>query len=283
MICSFLCATFSGNGQENHLIWMAKACELYSSGQYNDAAVAYERAIFSDTTGAETCLIRLMKTDCYKQTGNFQRALKELETIFLPSLPDSVKFKVIYQKALCNYLNHTLQEAEAWIEQFPAGQKSTEIMVLEILIFSDLFQSEKAKEQMVLLIEQKSSGLRRDSLLAECNQLYRQNRLPRLKKEKTAALLSTFFPGAGQLYTGYIGRGALAFAVTTGSIGVAVIEVMHGVYFTGYVIGLGFFQKFYFGGIEQSRRLTGERNSKIVERYNESVKKLVFSRILNLL
>ena len=282
MICSFLCATFSGKCQESQSLWREKAGELYATGQYNDAAIAYERAIFSGTQGIETSLLKLKKSDCYKQSGNFQRALKELETIFLPSLPDSVQFNVIYQKALCNYLNHNLQEAEDWAEQLPATQTSTESIVLKILIWSDLLQPEKAKEQMMVFIEQNSSDVRRDSLMMACNQLYSQKRQPGLKKEKTAAMISTFFPGAGQVYSGYIGRGLLTFAFTAGSIGLALVEVVHGFYFTGYVIGLGFFQKFYFGGIEQSRRLTQERNSRIVERYNESVKKLIFSSISTL-
>lgn len=278
-ICIFLCATFSGNCQESPAHWIEKADESYSYGQFNDAAIAYERAIYLGFSGNKTGILKLKKADCYKQLKNFQKALRELETIFLPSMPDSIQNTVIYQKALCHYLNHNSQEAESWIQQLPSEFRSSEIRVLEILIYADLLQWEKARDQTIFLIGKFNSGTSRDSLMMVCKQIFNHKHQPKIKREKTAAMLSTFFPGAGQVYTGNVGRGVLAFSFTAGSIGIAALEVMNGFYITGYVVGLGFFQKFYFGGIEQSRRLAIERNSRKVEKYNASIKKLVFASI----
>ena len=278
-ICIFLYASFSGNCQESQEHWIEKADELYSKGQFNDAAIAYERSVFSGLFVNKIGLIKLKKADCYKQQENFTRALKELETIFLPSMPDSIQNAVIYQKALCHYLNHNSQEASAWIEQLPIEFKTLENTVLEIMINSDLLRWEKAKERMLLLINSNNSGERKDSLIIACNHIFDNKYLPKIKKIKTAVMLSTFFPGAGQIYVGYVGRGLLAFTFTAGSIAVAAFEIVNGFYITGYVVGLGFFQKFYFGGIEQTRRLTIERNSKKVEKYNDKIKNLIFSSI----
>lgn len=276
-ICISLCAIFSGNCQETTNYWTNKAGELYSAGEFTDAAIAYERAIFIGTTGSESSLLKLKKADCYKQLGNFPRALKELETIFLPAIPDSIQTKVIYQKALCQYLNHNPQEADAWIQQLPPDYCPSEALVLEILTCTDLLQPEKAREHMLLLIKKNSSGLLQDSLIIACNQIFIKYSSLKLKKAKTAALLSSFFPGAGQIYTGNVGRSMLALTFTAGSIGLAAFEILNGFYLTGYVTGLGFFQKFYFGGIEQSRRLAEERNSKKMAKYKGKVKTLVFS------
>ncbi len=279
LICIFLYATFLGNCQESQTHWIEKADELYSEGQFNDAAIAYERSLFSGQSGNEIGLIKLKKADCYKQLKNFTRALKELETIFLPSMPDSIQTTVIYQKALCHYLNHNSQEAEAWIEQLPLEFKTSEKTGLEILIYSDLLQWDKARERMLLLIDKNNSGEREDSLKMVCNHIFDYKYQPKIKKVKTATTLSTFFPGAGQIYVGNVGRGLLAFTFTAGSIGLAALELVNGFYITGYVVGLGFFQKFYFGGIEQTRRLARERNSKKVQKYNDTIKKLIFSSI----
>jgi TM2 domain-containing membrane protein YozV len=279
LICTFLCAIFSGSCQENSSEWIEKADSIYASCQFNDAAIACEKAIFFGADGTQIGLLRLKKTDCYKQLGNFKKALKELETIFLPAMPDSVQHKVMYQKALCYYLNHQPQEAEAWLQQYNGKSASPEVLMLEILISSDLLQWEKTKLNLLALIERNHSGFRRDSLRQVYNSIFDNRRIPTIKKEKTATMWSTFLPGAGQFYLGYAGRGTLAFCLTTGSIGLAVFEVLNGMYITGYVVGLGFFQKFYFGGIEQSRRLTKERNSRKIEKYNASIKKLAFSCI----
>lgn len=275
----FLYATFSGSCQESQTHWIEKADKLYSEGQFNEAAIAYERSLFSGQSVNEIGLIKLKKADCYKQLENFTRALKELETIFLPSMPDSIQTTVIYQKALCHYLNHNSQEAEAWIEQLPLEFKTSENTVLEILIYSDLLQWGKARERMLFLIDKNNSGEREDSLIMVCNHIFDNKYQPKIKKVKTATTLSTFLPGAGQIYVGNVGRGLLAFTFTAGTIGLAALEVVNGFYITGYVVGLGFFQKSYFGGIEQTRRLARERNSKKVEKYNDIIKKLIFSSI----
>jgi hypothetical protein len=282
LTCIFLCVTFSGNCQEVQTSLTEKGDELFSIGRFNDAAISYERAIFLGLPGKATGFMKLKKAECYKQLNDFTRALQELESIFLPSMPDSVQDAVIYQKALCHYLNHQPQDAAESIQQLRFERASPDRMILEILIFSDLTQWEKARDRSILLIERFHGSKSSDSLVSLCHTIFDLKRQPKLKKEKTAALLSTFIPGAGQMYVGKPVRSLLAFSFTIGSVGIALFEVINGFYFTGYVTGLGFFQKFYFGGIEQSRRLAREQNSKRIEKYTSTIRDFIFSVQSNL-
>lgn len=275
----FRFAVFSGNCQQNDPDWGERGDSLYLTGQYSDAAIAFERAIFSQQARWDRTILKLKKADCYKQLGKYQKALALLETIFVPGLRDSLKWKVMYQKSLCHFLNQQPEEALLSLQQLPESLVSNEMLGLEVLTFADLGQWENAKEKMRLVIEKNNTGTKKDSLMAILTHIFRPGAYPQKKNQKKAALLSTFLPGIGQCYSGYPGKGLLAFTFTAGSIAVAVVEIMNGFYVTGYVVGLGFFQKFYFGGIEQSRRLAEERTTKNALKFNESVKKLLFSSL----
>jgi TM2 domain-containing membrane protein YozV len=81
-----------------------------------------------------------------------------------------------------------------------------------------------------------------------------------IKSAKKALNLSTFIPGAGQVYAGYPGKGLINASSQLLSLGVTGIMVYHNLYISGFIIGLGMFQSFYFGGIKQAAYLANQFN-----------------------
>ncbi|MEZ5199231.1 MAG: hypothetical protein R2764_23450, partial [Bacteroidales bacterium] len=71
---------------------------------------------------------------------------------------------------------------------------------------------------------------------------------------------SRFIPGTGQIYAGRAGEGTVNFLINASVLTFAGFQVYNGFYITGYLAGLGFFNKTYHGGIKRAGVLASYKN-----------------------
>lgn len=262
-ICIFLCGYLWTNAQEQN------AYELMGEGQYQEAALAFERALFDSKDIQERNLFLILKSQCYKALGDYEAGIRNLKRVrFLNS--DSLKQAVDYETVLLHYLNHDFQEAYSRIVRIKAKQTETkETLILSFLVNVDLQKWEEARE---LLISQDS--------VFQFDQSDIDYILPpkwKLKDPDKAFNLS-LLPGIGQWYAGYFWRGVLSGSIQL-VLGVfSIYSLVEGYFFSGTLTGVALFYTFYLGGARYASQLAlrknHERSEIMKERFFEKLEEV---------
>ncbi len=197
-------------------------------------------------------------------------------------IADSLQQEIKYETALLCYLNEDFETAHSQMQQllyFSKDQKiSDKILLLDILIDHERFEYASAREKTIRWLTPKSmSQGQRDSLLILVEEAYDPANLPRLARKKKAAWLSTFIPGSGQMYAGFPGEGLMNTFFVIASLATGTYAVLETYYFTGYLLGAGLFQKFYFGGLRRTESLVDKGNYLRTRPINDRLRTLLIS------
>ena len=272
LICIFLCATplterlfAEGSGK-----WLERADSLYGEGLWFEASIAYERVYYLSDDAQQRVLANLRKAEAMKQSGEFSRAAGDLQRSLVFTADDSLRAEVLYQLALCFYLDGDYSASRSFIMQLRHGRGNSsgrqEVFLLEGLVMSAQSQwNEIAGHLDYWLLESGAPGMVRDSIV----QYYKVNFLlgqpDSIPDPGRAKLFSTFIPGTGQVYAGAPGWGVLNAASQLASLGAFGLMALNGYYIAAVIAGLGPFQAFYFGGIRQAGEIAEQkRNSRLV-------------------
>ncbi|MDW3192046.1 MAG: hypothetical protein R8G66_06770 [Cytophagales bacterium] len=243
-----------------------KAYELMGEDLYQEAALAFERALFDSKDIQERNLFLILKSQCYKALGDYEAGVRNLKRIrFLNS--DSLKQAVDYETVLLHYLNHEYQEAYSRIVRIKAKQTETiETMILSFLVNVDLQKWEEARD---LLISQDS--------VFQFDQADIDYILPpkwKLKDPDKAYNLS-LLPGIGQWYAGYFWKGVLSGSIQLVLGAFSIYSLVEGYFFSGTLTGVALFYTFYLGGARYASQLAlrknHERSEIIKERFFEKL------------
>lgn len=286
LTCIFLCAIFSNSPAAT-----LKADSLFYAGKFFQAAIEYEYLIFSNNEPRSVQLYRYQKALCYKQTGNFQKAVNELKIIYFSDKTDTLYAKVAYQHALCLYLINDYQNALWKIDDYafvtPDSAKLTHFMPLKALIYNELHEWDKARTEL-LHFSSYLNEAGQQLFVSEINALYNKRNIPKIKKIKTAEHLSRFIPGAGQAYAGKPGEGALNFLIQLSCLAFGAHQLSNGFTtfqfwnafpFTGYLGGIGMWNKIYQGGIKRAGLLAEQSNENSINQFNRQVNHLVMETL----
>lgn len=272
LICIFLCVTFSIN-RIYASDYLSNALGLFSRGQFFGASIEFERAIFYETDNNIIAECKYYKSCCYKELGETQKALNELDGINLFKLPDSLYFLIRYEQALCNYLNHDPEKSLLNIEEikdrFRDSLKTDDIIPLNILCLNAVKRWDDAFNLWINFLD--NSGLQdsvKQVLKTRISFLYRNKNLPKFRSPRKAQNLSRFIPGSGQMYCGKVLEGSFNFLMNVSILGYAFYEFYTHYYFTGYFVGLSIFNKTYTGGMHRAYLLAGEKNLSQINKFN---------------
>jgi TM2 domain-containing membrane protein YozV len=88
-------------------------------------------------------------------------------------------------------------------------------------------------------------------------------RMPRVRSPVAAAWLSTFIPGAGQMYAGDWKDGFNALGLNALTAFLLVEGVLDGRYGDVMFVHLAFFERFYFGNRDNARLAVEARNRRV--------------------
>lgn len=273
----FLCGIFSNSAASG-----SKGDGLYASGQYFEASIEYERMIFKAENQADLYYYKYRKALCYKQLKDFSRALDELQPLYFTNADDSLFQRVCYEQSLCFYLSGEPSKALWKIDEyFHRSADSTTHMVfmpVRLLCLNETFQWEEAKKCFRLFIRMQNFSAEKEAEMQQMVEtLYEKRNLPHIRSIKKAENWSRFIPGSGQIYAGKTGEGIVNFLLNASILAFSAQQAFNGFYITGYLAGLGFFNKTYQGGIKRSGILASQKNKEIIVNFNSGINALIRS------
>ena len=275
----FLCGTFL-----NSSAFLLKSDSLYASGKYFEASIEYERQIFHSENMAETNYYKYRKALCYKNLHQFKKALNELQPIYFSSPEDSLYRLVCYEQSLCFYLSgepvRALWKTDEFIHRSADSMAFESFLPIKILCLNQTMQWEEARNNLLLFLRmQDFSSEKKTELEQLILDLYKEESRPNIKSVKKAENLSRFVPGSGQIYAGKGGEGVVNFLINASVLTFAGFQVYNGFYITGYLAGLGFFNKTYHGGIKRAGNAASQLNKKQMNSFNTKINSLIISML----
>ncbi len=279
LIYIFLCGTFSISHAENSQI-IKKADSLFSIGDFQSAAIEYERFLYySDTKQSNyNCLYK--KAQCYKLLADFTKACKTLERINLFRENTDNYIDIKRELSLCYYLDNKLPKALMQITQLRHKAKSLpqETQLVEIFVLNEMKKWKNAQNKAKLYAKQYVSD-ENDRLISikKIDSLYSKKNLPKLKSINKAENLSRFIPGAGQIYCGKITEGSFTFLFNGAFLALGIQQIFTKFYFTGYTAGFGVLHKTYTGNMARTKHLVNKVNLVRHTSFNESIIKYMLS------
>jgi len=256
--------------------------QLIMSGDTNEALVELERIIYVNEDNSAQAIFN--KGILYKQQQEFILAQKCFERVNFETLTDSQHYQFRYQAALMAYLAGNYSDAEAQILQIKYYLHDSSFYYQIIPLYAlNLIEMQRWDESKALLQNyivfsySNTKSEKKDSLFAVLNQIYNKKNIPKLLKVKKAQVMSAILPGLGQLYAGYFLESLANFSFSLSSLALGGYAFYKKYYFTGYFVGLGLFQKFYFGGQKRTEILVIKRNELKTRIFNNQVKSFILS------
>lgn len=271
LICTFLCGIcLIGKAQTPVII----ADSLFESGQFLAARVAYERVLFAGANPNELFPAAVGKARCLKQQGLYAPAVTFLNGQIQTNYPDSLLYLLRHEQILCAYLAGQFENTLSLIDRLPYLHPdvllSPLLMAVRVLTLNELQrwpEADTAYHELALYV-------RADTARSNPYQ-----RLPRLKSEKKAQWLSTFIPGAGQLYAGKPGEAALSVLVQSAGLYFGITSFLQGYYLSAWGVGAGLFGSFHAGGVRRAEVLVRQLNQKRTATFNAQVRQQVLGLI----
>lgn len=248
---------------------------LMQQGRYQEAAIEFERVAFFADNPADKALAALNKVSCLKQRGEFDLAAKRLEEVPLPGLTDSLAFEIQYQSALCYYLAADFLTASARLKnlafRYPGNAELSRTSFMHTLVWNELRQYDSALIAAIRFVRCHQQDLfKRELEIKALAAFYAPENRPALKNANTAEWLSRFIPGLGQTWLGYPGEGSVSFLLNAASLGIGALGILTGYPVSGYIIGGGLLQKFYFGGLRRTQYLSEKTNYERSRAFNDA-------------
>lgn len=261
-----------------------KADSLYATGNYFEASIEYERLIFQGDAEIDLNRLRYRKALCYRQMNEFERAINVLQSTYFSNANDSLYRFICYEQSLCYYLNNeparALWKIDEYLHRTSDSTNFGVFLPIKILSLHETYKWKEAELSFIEFVElqhfepEKETALKR--LAAE---LYSKKNRPRIKSLNAARNWSRFIPGSGQIYAGKSGEGITNFLINASVLTFAGIQVYNGFYITGYLAGLGFFNKTYHGGMKRAEVIASQTNKQHMVEFNREVNQEIISII----
>lgn len=281
LTCIFLCATLSTSATE-HERWFHAADSLFRDGNWFEASILYERSYYTSTDARGRILANLAKVEAMKEMGEFSRARRDLQRSVTFRGDDTLRKELLYQLALCAYLEGDAAGARSFLLQIEHGFEKLpghRTFLLNGLVIIDEQRWDELKPHLDRWFQETNvtSELRDDYLHALDLLVMELGGVPSPRDPDRARMWSTFIPGTGQFYAGSAGWGVLnAFSQLAALSGFGLL-VWNGYYIAGVFAGLGPFQSLYFGGIRQAGTLAEQNNKSRLDEFQTALKRFLLN------
>lgn len=274
IIFIYLCVPYLTSAQDSIFSLGDNYLEL---GEYNNAALEYERIIYNSNTKDETNKAIFGKANAYKLSHNFTKASGELERIKLFLLEEEEKNIYYYEKILLYYLDSEFEKAALSIEDMYMNIDSSRCyntLFIQVLVYNELARYEEAKtkaDKYIIGLEDN-----RENTKTEIDNIY--STLPKQKSEKLGNILS-FFPGLGHFYAGYYMEGIASFTINASVLSFGIYNAFNAHYITAYLGGAGILSGTYFGSYERGNLMVQKRNYIRRRAFNNKVRKILTNQL----
>jgi len=268
---------FGAAAQDLEASW-GFAQELLSQGQYESAALTFERILLFDKERQfPEAIVRV--ADCHKRAGNYVAAAGFYQRAYFAVQTDSLQNEMILQKSFCLLQGKEFQEAIAELFHLPdEGSKeylNRKDFYLGIAHFGAerFLDAEGYFESWLKRSTQGSEG--KEGALRSLSDLFDENdRISRLNPRK-ARMMSLIIPGSGQIYAGDWRNGLNSLAITGGLYYLFYINAQQTTFWESLLIVFPWFQRYYSGGMDAAYRITKTRKAeRRAEKYREIIQLL---------
>jgi len=257
----FLCAAFSSEAQQR-TDWALRAVEC-----------EYEAYSAEDPRAAAEALAE--KAYCYRQCGRYDEAVATLGRVSMFQLDPESRGEVMYEKELCSYLAGDCEQAASYMEE--AGEsRLPRRLLLDALVLGGCARWDESRTRAEELVELLYEGAERDEALAGLRDLYSRAPEP---KEESQAILRSFLPPLGHLYTGHLSEGLVSTALNAAAAGWTVWQCLGGNWITGLLGGGVALNATFMGGMERSTELVDEYNRDSMQGFNAVLRDLLMSHL----
>lgn len=245
---------------------------------YQEACVIYEQLIF-ESPGNESLKANalLKKSYCYKAEQKYSLIDNLLSRCDLNKLSDSIKAHILFEQAFACYMSENFSQAKKRILPVLNLNTTQEIdkasIFLYSLILNELDGWEESKNNLVSYLkraELKDENLR-EALIKGVISIYQKKNIPKLKKIKTARIMSFILPGSGQTYGGKVGKGIISLSLVTLSGAFVYFNFVDQIY-SSSAVGVYLFSFFYTGNVNQTIDIVKNRNYKKKNKANNYLK-----------
>lgn len=253
---------------------------MFRARNYFEAAIEYERLLFSSSNRETGNYARFQKAMCYKNMGSYSRAVSELQSIYFATFSDTLFAHVAYQEAFCHYLNNdalnALWKIDEFINRTHDSVTYNNFIPLKVLCLNNQHEWDNARSELNYFIQNAPiTNNEKEIFQNEVAKFYNEKTLPKIRSVKKAQNFSRFVPGLGQIYAGKFGEGTVNFLINASLLAFSAHQFYHQFYITGYFAGLGMFNKIYHGGIKRAGKLAAEKNKLETTKFNHQINALL--------
>jgi len=235
------------------------ANELFAENDYLRAIGEYQRLIYFSHDSDSKEWFEFQIGECYRKMKRYEAAKKKYDVLILGGVNNSeLGFSARIASAKCSINMGLLTGARLLLCDLAAGNaKSDTIHFLLGVTYIKEMKWNTAKNEFMAI---HFSRMKKDAF----DMLHRKSK-ENFKSEKTALLLSTFIPGAGQIYASKTLKGIISFSLNF-SLGYLTYKAVKEDRKMDAILIVYFgLQRFYFGNIEQARKYSSDFNSCILD------------------
>lgn len=213
----FLCLSFpvqSQNFNADNLLGFAQS--LFQEGDYLNAVHEYQRYLFLYPGTTQADFVQLHIAAAYQNMGRLDAAIEAYQSL-IDSYPQSRFIERARSNiAQCQLLNGNQATSIASLRQFLSDYPGSELAPRAQFIIATIYMDKKDWTAAAREWQQVQTKYSQTPFAEMSDQLIRIARqaesLPR-RSPSTAGLLSTFFPGLGQIYSGHYSEGVYSLLV----------------------------------------------------------------------
>lgn len=248
-----------GQAQNIDLTYRYANKQMYT-GNYDNAIAAYRRVLFFDSTNHYDNRAYFQVAECYKETGELNKAHYFFDLAYNTARNDSLKNEVTLNKTYLYILQR--QAGFAMMELASMGDSLNTHFRKEKQFYNGIiqfreenFEQSKQHFQEALMTKGKSSTHKLDTLYEELKDVNKLN-------PKLARYLSLFLPGLGQLYAGYPKEAINSFLLSAGSWGLYFYTLQQYTLLDAILSIYPWFHRYYLGGHYRAGDLLKKKKKK---------------------
>lgn len=250
---------------------LAQAAHYSALGLYSAAITEYRRFIFFNPADPGVSDAHAAISDAYCLLDDFDRAIEALRTAVETSGNDSARYERRLDLAVRMIAAGRYSQAEMTLRQFemsgaPPRLKNKAVFLEGVCsVYAFKWQSaRRAFQEYFAAVPAPLTASAVDSLVAAAD-------YQRLKSADTARWLSTYIPGAGQVYAGDIRNGLNSFLLNGALLSWIAYKLVHGYWRDAYLIFAYLESRYYSGSRYHAGRRADEYNARANRRHAEAV------------
>ncbi|MBI5192407.1 MAG: tetratricopeptide repeat protein [Nitrospirae bacterium] len=239
--------------------------QFLQNSNYDEAITEYKRFIFFHKEDPLASYAYYQISQAYRELNNWDEAISAINKSIYLTEDDLQKELWIIDKAviLIASSNHSLAQQELLKLYYYTEYSDVKRQSLYYLIIDFIFLHDWKSVQEYLHIYVRNYSSDETTSAIAIDHLSDEVRLFRYKSESRAKFLSTFLPGAGQIYSDNLWDGikSLGTNVTFATISINLLQ--DGLYTDGAMVFLFFFSRYYMGNRYQAVQSAKKHNNDI--------------------